>query len=112
MKPKGEDPWRHEALVGKTVMGNRVTIEIERISLMPNVPAVYAMFGGQGQALYVAYVGVADRLRQRVEQHLEKRDSSVTTGASAVGLNADRVMKVPSLILSTVRPLFPTQASN
>ena len=67
---------------------------VERIALLPNVPAVYAMYGGRGQALYVAYVGVADRLRGRVEQHLERHDSSVTTGAAAVGLNPDHVTEV------------------
>ena len=60
-----------------------VTVEVERISLLPNAPAVYAMYGGRGQGLYVAYVGVADKLRQRVEQHLERRDSLLTTRQGA-----------------------------
>jgi hypothetical protein len=58
---------------------------------LPRTPAVYAMYGGTGRGLYVAYVGVADNLRNRIAQHLLRRDSSVTTGTSAVALNPDYV---------------------
>ncbi len=57
--------------------------EIKSIRGLKNAPAAYALFGGHGTNEYVAYVGVADKLRQRVEQHLIKHDSSVTTGRSA-----------------------------
>ncbi len=68
--------------------------EVQRIALLPSVPAVYAMYGGRGRGRYVAYVGVADKLRRRVEQHLERRESSVTTGFSAVGLSPERVTEL------------------
>jgi hypothetical protein len=42
----------------------------------------------------VAYVGQAGKLRERVQQHLLRRDSSVTTGASIVSLNPDLVRAV------------------
>lgn len=58
---------------------------------LPSVPAVYAMYGGRGRGLYVAYVGVGDNFRRRIEQHLVRRDSSVTTGTSAAMLNPDYV---------------------
>lgn len=61
---------------------------------LPDEPAVYALFGGQGRSLYVAYVGVADSLKQRIFQHLVRRDSSVATGTSAVGLNPDYVTEI------------------
>jgi hypothetical protein len=64
------------------------------ISDLPNIPAVYAMYGGQGRSFHVAYVGIASKLRSRVEQHLVRRDSSVTTGVSAACLNPDRVTEV------------------
>jgi hypothetical protein len=64
------------------------------ISELPGVPAVYALYGGQGRGLYVAYVGVADSLKRRIIQHLVSRDSSVATGTSAVGLNPDYVTGV------------------
>lgn len=59
---------------------------------LPKVPAVYALYGGQGRARHVAYVGVASTsLRSRIEQHLVRRDSSVTTGVSAASLNPEHV---------------------
>jgi hypothetical protein len=64
------------------------------ITDLPSVPAVYAMYGGQGRSQYVAYVGLAGKLRGRIEQHLVRRDSSVTTGVSAVSLNPECVTQV------------------
>ncbi len=61
---------------------------------IPQIPAVYALYGGGGRSPYVAYVGVADRLRQRIIQHLINRDSSVATGTSAVGLNPEYVNEI------------------
>jgi hypothetical protein len=69
-------------------------IELDRISLLPHVPAVYALYGGHGKALHVAYVGVADKLRLRAEQHLVRRSSSVTTGSSAAGLNPEHITEL------------------
>ena len=69
-------------------------IHITSIAELPNVPAVYAMYGGQGRRMYAAYVGVAGNLKTRVTQHLVRRDSSVATGTSAVGLNPDFVTEV------------------
>ena len=66
---------------------------IRSVNDLPSAPAVYAMYGGTGRE-YVAYVGIADNLRRRVKQHLVNRDSSVTTGTSAAGLNADHVRAV------------------
>ena len=60
---------------------------------MPNVPAVYVMYGGRDRK-YIAYVGIGDELKCRVHQHLVKRDSSVVTGTSAVGLNPDYITEV------------------
>jgi len=56
---------------------------------LPSVPAVYAMYGAQGHRMYVAYVGIAGTLKNRVIQHLIRRGSSVATGTSAAGLNPD-----------------------
>lgn len=64
------------------------------ISELPNVPAVYALYGGQGSRLNVAYVGIADALKRRIIQHLITRDSSVATGTSATGINPDYVTQV------------------
>jgi excinuclease UvrABC nuclease subunit len=61
---------------------------------LPNRPAVYAMYGGYGSNLHVAYVGIAGHLKRRLEQHLIRRDSSVTTGTSVVSLNPELVTKL------------------
>jgi hypothetical protein len=62
---------------------------------VPRIPAVYAMFGGEGVGRqWVAYVGIAGNLRSRLEQHFIRRDSSVVTGASAVGVNVEHVRYV------------------
>jgi hypothetical protein len=67
---------------------------LHAISDLPQTPAVYAMYGGKGRGRYVAYVGIAQKLRDRILQHLVRRDSSVTTGTSAVQLNPDYVTAV------------------
>ena len=61
---------------------------------LPNVPAVYALYSEGRRASYVAYVGIAGRLKQRIIQHLIRRDSSVATGTSAVNLNPDLISKI------------------
>ena len=58
---------------------------------LPNIPAVYALYSGVRRSSYVAYVGIGKNLKQRVIQHLIKRDSSVATGVSAVSLNPDHI---------------------
>lgn len=67
--------------------------EVFSVYDLPNVPAVYAMFGGR-ETKYVSYVGLADNLKRRIIQHLVTRDSSIATRTSAVGLNPDYVTEV------------------
>lgn len=67
---------------------------VSSLSELPNLPAVYALYGGRGNTQAAAYVGVADKLRQRIRQHLLTRDSSVATGTSVVSLNPDLVTAV------------------
>jgi hypothetical protein len=69
-----------------------VYTHIERaLSDVPNVPAVYVLFGGRGKKLHVAYVGESKKLKNRMSQHLVGRDSSVSTLTSATGLISDFV---------------------
>lgn len=68
--------------------------EITAIGKLPTKPAVYALYGGRDGRAYVAYVGMAVNLRRRIVQHLVTRDSSVTTGVSAVGLRPDYITEV------------------
>jgi hypothetical protein len=64
------------------------------LSELPNSPAVYAMYAGKGQGFYCAYVGVAGRLKERLLQHLVRRDSSVTTETSAVVLKPEYITEI------------------
>jgi hypothetical protein len=59
---------------------------------VPNRPGIYALYGGNENE--AAYVGQAGKLRERLTQHLIRRDSSVTTGASVASLNPDLVRLV------------------
>ena len=52
------------------------------------------MYGGMGRGSHVAYVGITKVLRNRVIEHLVKRDRSVATGTTAVVLNPDFVTEV------------------
>ena len=53
------------------------------------------MYGGEGVGRgWVAYVGIAGNLRSRLDQHFVRRDSSVVTGTSAVGVNVEHVRYV------------------
>ncbi len=67
---------------------------------VPRKPGIYALCAGTGKNQYVAYVGIAKDLRQRLLQHLLQRNSSVVTGVSAVSLNPDRVTEVRWWLLS------------
>jgi hypothetical protein len=58
-----------------------------------DTPAIYCLYGGRGTAA-AAYVGIADKLRTRIEQHLVRRDSSVTTGVATVALNPELVTEI------------------
>ncbi len=72
-----------------------MTSQVSSVYEVPRVPAVYAMYGGEGvRSGWVAYVGIAGNLHKRLDQHFIKRDSSVTTGTSAVGVNVDHVRYV------------------
>lgn len=52
------------------------------------------MYGGERPRNWVAYVGIAGSLQGRLIQHFVRRDSSVVTRSSAVGVNIDLVSHV------------------
>jgi hypothetical protein len=67
---------------------------VSLISEAPKSPGIYALCAGHGKRRYVAYVGLAKNIQQRLRQHLVRRDSSIVTGASAVSLDPDKVTEV------------------
>ena len=66
-------------------------ISANAISELPTNPAIFALIGGSGAGRYVAFVGSAQNLRQRIRQHLVRRVSVIAGGKSAVSLNPDYV---------------------
>jgi hypothetical protein len=58
---------------------------------LPNNPAVYAFYSGGKGSQYVVYVGIAGKLKQRITQHLIRRDSSAAVGTSSVNLKPDYI---------------------
>jgi hypothetical protein len=58
------------------------------ISIVPNKPGLYLLEDFSGN---ISYVGISRALRGRLDQHFNRRDSSVTTGAAAASLNPDRI---------------------
>jgi hypothetical protein len=57
---------------------------------VPRGPAVYAMYAGEPPRTWVAYVGMAGDLHNRLFQHFVRRDSSVVA-AAAVRLDLDHI---------------------
>ena len=85
MPTSDADPWqRPYRFPTKAIMS---------ISELPTGAAVYAMYGGDERP-DVAYVGMGEKLRQRIRQHLVLRDSSATTDSGAVRLHPDYVSAV------------------
>ena len=58
---------------------------------IPKEPGLYILRDRNGE---VAYVGISKNIRSRIDQHLYRRDSSITTGVSTTMLNPDFVTKV------------------
>ena len=59
---------------------------------IPKAPSVYAFIsGGAARSQHIVYVGSGGKLRDRISQHLEYRNSSVTTGASPVSMNPELI---------------------
>src|SRR5262249_39080788 len=58
------------------------------ISNIPNKPGPYFLEDFNGNK---SYVGISRTLRARLDQHFNRRDSSVTTGVAAASINPDRI---------------------
>ena len=61
------------------------------LSEVPKQPGIYILRDRNGE---VAYVGISKDVRSRIDQHLYRRDSSISTGVSTTMLNPDFVTKV------------------
>lgn len=59
----------------------------------PKTAGIYAMYERNGDS-NAAYVGISSNLRNRLRQHMIRRDSSITTSVSAVRLEPDFIEKI------------------
>ena len=69
-----------------------MTVQIQTISSLPNLPSIYAIYAKSSKV--PVYVGQTTKLKNRIIQHLIRRDSSIVTGANGYSLNPDYVKKV------------------
>jgi hypothetical protein len=67
---------------------------IPRLTDLPTNPAIYTLHGGKKGNIFVAYVGIGDNLRNRIIQHMVRRDSSITTGTGIITLNPDCITEI------------------
>ena len=63
----------------------------DEIKHLPQFPGIYGFKWPNDIQNNYSYIGLSNKLRERVWQHLLKRDSSVATGASAISLNPDKI---------------------
>ena len=69
-----------------------MTRSFDEIRNLPQDPGIYGLKSPTDvkDGTY-SYVGLSGNIRNRVNQHLVRRNSSVTTGASATSLNPDKI---------------------
>ena len=63
----------------------------DEIKHLPQFPGIYGFKRPNNIQDNYSYIGLSNKLRESVSQHLLKRDSSVATGASAISLNPDKI---------------------
>ena len=68
-----------------------MTRSFDEIKHLPQFPGIYAFKGPNDNHGAFRYVGLSNKLRDRVAQHLLRRDNSVATGASTISLNPDKI---------------------
>ena len=63
----------------------------DEIKHVPQFAGIYGFKGATDKVGSYCYIGLSGRLRDRISQHLLRRDSSVSTGVSSVSLNPDNI---------------------
>ena len=70
-----------------------MTRSFDELKHLPQFPGIYGFKASHdNQGAYI-YIGFSSKLRERVSQHLLKRDSSVAADASAISLNPDKIVE-------------------
>ena len=68
-----------------------MTRSFDETKHLPQFPGIYGFKGPNDTQGAYSYIGLSNKLRERVSQHLLKRDSNVSTDTSAVSLNPDKI---------------------
>ena len=68
-----------------------MTRSFDEIKNLPQLQGIYGLKSPTDKEGSYSYVGSSGKIKDRVQQHLLKRNSSVTTGASATSLNPDKI---------------------
>ena len=63
----------------------------DEIKHLPQFPGIYGFKRLNNIQDNYSYIGLSNKLRERVSQHLLKRESSVATVATAISLNPDKI---------------------
>ena len=63
----------------------------DEVKHLPQLPGINGFKRPNNIQDNYSYIGLSNKLRESVSQHLLKRDSNVTTGASAISLNPDKI---------------------
>lgn len=63
----------------------------DEVKHQPQFPSIYGFKRPNYIQDNYSYIGLSNKLRERVSQHLLKRESSVATVATAISLNPDKI---------------------
>ena len=63
----------------------------DEIKHLPQFPGIYGFKWPNDIQNNYSYIGLSNKLREKVSQHLLKRESSVATVATAISLNPDKI---------------------
>ena len=63
----------------------------DEVKHLPQLPVINGFKRPNNIQDNYSYIGLSNKLRESVSQHLLKSDSSVATGASAISLNPENI---------------------
>ena len=63
----------------------------DEVKHLPQLPGINGFKRPNNIQDNYSYIGLSNKLRESVSQHLLERDSSVATGASAISLNPENI---------------------
>ncbi len=68
-----------------------MTRSFDEIKHLPQFPGIYGFKRPSDNKGAYSYIGLSNKLRERVSQHFLKRDNSVSKSANEISLNPDKI---------------------